>query len=138
MLAGLNRRVLGRSGGGFTTCLVVRLDSNGELTLASAGHLPPYLDGSAVELECGLPLGIASGVEYSEKQLQLKPGQRLTLITDGVLEARDPSGGLFGFERTAALSNQSAEDIARAASAFGQDDDITVLTVVRSLHVVNA
>jgi hypothetical protein len=137
MLAGLNRRVLGRSGGGFTTCLVTRIDPGGELTLASAGHLPPYLDGCAVELECGLPLGIAAGVEYSEKRLRLEPGQRLTLITDGVLEARDPAGALFGFERTAAISAQTADQIAKAAERFGQDDDITVLTVVRSLQVVN-
>ncbi len=138
MLAGLNRRVLGRSGGGFTTCLVARIEPGGELTLASAGHIPPYLDGREVALENGLPLGVAPGVEYSEVRIQLAPSQQLTVMTDGVLEARDASGELFGFERTAAHSNQSAQDIARAASTFGQDDDITVLTVVRSLQVVNA
>jgi len=50
-------------------------------------------------------------------------------LTDGVVEARDKAGALFGFERSAALSTQSAEAIACAAQAFGQDDDITALTL---------
>jgi serine phosphatase RsbU (regulator of sigma subunit) len=54
---------------------------------------------------------------------------QLTLVTDGVVEARDKAGALFGFERTAALSKQPAEAIAQAAQAFGQDDDITALTL---------
>jgi serine phosphatase RsbU (regulator of sigma subunit) len=53
----------------------------------------------------------------------------LTLVTDGVVEARSRSGELLGFERTAALSVRSAEEIAQAAQDFGQDDDITVLTL---------
>jgi serine phosphatase RsbU (regulator of sigma subunit) len=53
------------------------------------------------------------------------------LYTDGVVEARSKTGELFGFERTAALSTDSAESIARAAQHFGQEDDITVLTLTR-------
>ena len=63
--------------------------------------------------------------------LRLALGEQLTLLSDGVLEARNTSGELFGFDRTAAISTQSAETIARAAQAFGQDDDITVLTLKR-------
>ena len=55
----------------------------------------------------------------------------MTFLSDGVLEARNPSGELFGFERLAAISIQPAEAIAQAAQAFGQEDDITVLTVAR-------
>jgi serine phosphatase RsbU (regulator of sigma subunit) len=51
------------------------------------------------------------------------------LITDGVVEARSKSGELFGFERTAA---GSAESIAEAAQSFGQEDDITVISVTRT------
>ena len=47
-------------------------------------------------------------------------------------EARDKSGDLYGFERTAAISSQSAEQIAKTAELFGQDDDITVLTLART------
>jgi serine phosphatase RsbU (regulator of sigma subunit) len=53
----------------------------------------------------------------------------LTLLTDGVVEARNQAGELFGFERTQTISRQSAEAIARAAQAFGHDDDITVVTL---------
>ena len=53
------------------------------------------------------------------------------LVTDGVVEAREASGALLGFERTAALSVESAEAVAEVAQRFGQDDDITVLTVLR-------
>jgi serine phosphatase RsbU (regulator of sigma subunit) len=53
-------------------------------------------------------------------------------VTDGVVEARDASGALLGFERTTALSVQSAEAVAEVAQGFGQDDDITVLTLTRS------
>jgi serine phosphatase RsbU (regulator of sigma subunit) len=59
----------------------------------------------------------------------MPPGAQLTLITDGVLEARSAEGELFGFERTGSISTQPAEEIARAAQSFGQQDDITVLTV---------
>ena len=51
------------------------------------------------------------------------------LLSDGVIEARGSNGELFGFDRTAAISTQSAEEVAKAAQAFGQEDDITVLTL---------
>jgi serine phosphatase RsbU (regulator of sigma subunit) len=68
-------------------------------------------------------------VEYSETSFKLNPGDRLTLISDGVVEAQAVDGQLFGFDRTLALSRESAEKVARAAQAFGQEDDITVLTL---------
>jgi serine phosphatase RsbU (regulator of sigma subunit) len=53
----------------------------------------------------------------------------MLLVSDGVVEARNAQGELFGFERTRNLSSQPANEIARAAQAFGQEDDITVLTL---------
>ncbi len=132
ILAAMNQRMLARSHGGFTTCLVLRADADGTLTIANAGHIAPYLAGKELSLENGLPLGIAADTIYAESTFQLSPGQQLTLLTDGVIEARDESGALFGFEPAAALSTQPAEAIAHAAQAFGQDDDITVLTVARA------
>ena len=58
-------------------------------------------------------------------------GDQMTLLSDGVVEARDAQGALFGFERTRAISAQSADAIAEAALKHGQADDITVLTVRR-------
>jgi hypothetical protein len=129
ILAAMNQRMLARSSGGFTTCLVLRADTDGKLTVANAGHIPPYLAGKELALESALPLGISAQSTYAESTFQLGRNQQLTLLTDGVVEARDRAGTLLGFERSAALSIQPAEAIARAAQSFGQDDDITVLTL---------
>jgi serine phosphatase RsbU (regulator of sigma subunit) len=56
----------------------------------------------------------------------------LTIVSDGVVEAANARGELFGFDRTAAIANQSAQNIAEAAQAWGQNDDITVVTVRRT------
>ena len=129
ILAAMNQRMLVRSSGGFTTCLVLRADADGTVTVANAGHLAPYLGGKEMPVENGLPLGISAESTYAESKFHLASGQQITLCTDGVVEARNNGGALFGFERAAGISGQSAEGIALAAQAFGQEDDITVLTV---------
>jgi serine phosphatase RsbU (regulator of sigma subunit) len=131
LLAGLNRRLHGR-GDGFATCLVLMAEPSGKITVANAGHPNPYLNGVEIQTEANLPLGIDEGVRYSEITLQLDPNQLCTLVTDGVIEAISASGELYGFERTHAISNRPANTIAEAARDFGQQDDITVLTVIRS------
>lgn len=131
ILRAMNQRMVGRSHGGFTTCLVLRADLDGALTIVNAGHIAPYLAGRELPLESGLPLGLSEEAAYVECAFRLAPGEQLTLLTDGVVEAREKTGALFGFERTAALSTQPAEAIATAAQLFGQDDDITVLSVTR-------
>jgi serine phosphatase RsbU (regulator of sigma subunit) len=132
ILAAMNQRMLARSHGGFTTCLVLRADPGGTFTIANAGHIAPYLGGKELPLENGLPLGLAAETAYAESTFQLAQGRQITLVTDGVVEARDKTGALYGFERTAAISSETAEGIARAAQRFGQDDDITVLTLART------
>jgi hypothetical protein len=129
ILAAMNQRMLGRNQGGFTTCLIARIDGDGTLTAANAGHMAPYMDGKEVPLENGLPLGLAAESSYPETIRALAPGAKLTLLTDGVIEARNAQGELFGFHRSAGIALQPAEQIARAAQAFGQEDDITVLTI---------
>jgi hypothetical protein len=131
ILAGMNQRMLSRTEGGFTTCLVMRVEPNGRCVVANAGHLSPYRDGQEIELTAGLPLGLSADTTYPETSLRLDVGQQLTMLTDGVVEARGGSGELLGFERTAAMASKSAEAIAQAAQEFGQEDDITVLTVKR-------
>ncbi|MGA7806143.1 PP2C family protein-serine/threonine phosphatase, partial [Bradyrhizobium sp.] len=131
MMAAMNQRLIGRSKGGFTTCLVLRADPDGTLTMANAGHISPYLAGKELVLETGLPLGIVWSPAYEETTFAIAVGEQLTLVTDGVVEARDASGTLLGFERTTALSVESAEVVANAAQGYGQDDDITVLTLTR-------
>jgi len=120
--------------GGFVTCLCARIHADGTLTLANAGHLAPYRNGEEVQLDSGLPLGIAPDAAYTESTIQLAPSDRLTFLSDGVVEAQNDHGELFGFDRTLEISSKSADEIAHAAQAFGQQDDITVLT----LHFVPA
>jgi hypothetical protein len=131
VLAAMNQRMLGRSGNGFTTCLVLRVDCAGSLKIANAGHLAPYRNGNELKLESGLPLGLAGEATYNESTFSLDLEQQLTLVTDGVVEARNLAGELFGFERTGEIAGESAEAIAQHAKEFGQTDDITVITLVR-------
>jgi phosphoserine phosphatase RsbU/P len=131
ILAALNQGLMGQMQQGFVTCCAVRIARDGAVIIANAGHLPPYLDGIEVPVAPGLPLGITSGLVYEETALQLNPDSSLTLVTDGVVEARNAKGELFGFERTVAISDASADEIATAAEQFGQDDDITVLKITR-------
>ena len=129
ILAAMNQHLLARNNGGFTTCLVLRASADGKLIVANAGHLAPYLEGEELTIENGLPLGLDPRAVYPESQFQLPPAARLTLLTDGIVEARNAQGELFGFERTAAISEESAQSIAGAAQRHGQEDDITVLTL---------
>ena len=129
ILAALNRGLAGQMQGGFVTCCAVRIDQDGTVTLANAGHLSPYHNGAELPVIAGVPLGIDSSVDYEESQFLLDPGSSLTIVSDGIVEARNASGELFGFERTLQLSNSGASAIAEAAQAFGQEDDITVLTL---------
>jgi hypothetical protein len=132
ILQAMNQRMIGRNSGGFTTCLVLRAEVDGRLTVANAGHIPPYVDGQELTLDNGLPLGLSPESAYTESTFQLAPIAQITLFTDGVVEARDASGELFGFDRTRQISRQSAEEMADLAVRFGQEDDITVLTLTMS------
>jgi hypothetical protein len=128
LLAALNERMMGRSRGGFTTCLAARFSAAGVMTVANAGHLHPYINGEEFDLPGALPLGIVGGTEYESTTIQLAPGDCITFVTDGVPEAQTKAGELFGFERTREVSTLAADRIAQAACSFGQSDDVTVVT----------
>jgi hypothetical protein len=136
ILEALNRVLFGSES--FTTCQAAWFGSNGELVIANAGHLSPYLNSQEVSLPGGLPLGVLPEISYEEVRLYLHPGDRILLMSDGVVEARHNSGELFGFDRVHNLSSQSAFYIADAAKEFGQEDDITVLAVRRIAQAVAA
>jgi hypothetical protein len=133
MLERLNHCLCGRLQGGFVTAVILRLRPNGTLTLANAGHLPPFLNQRELEMEGSLPLGLVPSAIYEEIHIALHPGDQLSLYTDGLVEARGVAGELYGFDRLQALfaSRPSAQQATDAAIAFGQDDDITVLTLTR-------
>jgi len=113
----------------FATCLCARIYADGRMTVANAGHLSPYRDGREMALPPGLPLGVIAGAEYEQATFQLNRGDRLVFLSDGVVEAQNAQGELFGFERTQQVSNEPARYIAQTAKHFGQTDDITVVSL---------
>jgi serine phosphatase RsbU (regulator of sigma subunit) len=133
MLDRLNQCLHGRLQGGFVTAIILRLQPNGDVTLANAGHLPPFLNKKELKIEGCLPLGLLPSTSYDEINLLLHPGDQLSLYTDGLLEARNAAGEIYGFERLQKLFETcpSAREATEAAVSFGQEDDITVLTLTR-------
>lgn len=131
LLGRMHEQIMGRTADGFATALAALIRKDGGVTFANAGHLSPYLDGREFVLPGGLPLGIAGGGEYETRTAVLREGSRLTFVSDGVVEAQNGHRELFGFERTEGMARERAATIAEAAVEFGQEDDITVVTIER-------
>ncbi len=128
VLANLNRVLHGQIGG-FVTCCAAFISADGAMTIANAGHLSPYLNGEELAVAAGLPLGMLAEGTYELTVYPLSAGDRLSFMSDGVVEARNTNGELYGFERTQQISQQTAASIAEIARHFGQEDDITVLRI---------
>ena len=131
----------------FVTCFYAILDpGSGLLVYANAGHVLPYLhrNGGAEELRArGMPLGLMPGMSYEEKETTLEPGEAALLYSDGLVEAHDPQGEMFGFPRLRALVAEHGEERSVGRSlleelysfvgeGWEQEDDITLLTLRRS------
>jgi hypothetical protein len=129
ILRNLNEALQNDGQPGFTTACSVRLEQDGRYTVANAGHIAPYIDGCEIETPPALPLGLAPEQQYETVRGRLAPHQKLVLLSDGVVEARSATGELLGFERLQSLTLQPAQQIADAARHFGQEDDITVVTL---------
>jgi serine phosphatase RsbU (regulator of sigma subunit) len=129
ILQTLNRALCGQGRHGFVTCLCARIEESGRLTLATAGHPAPYSAGEEFDVPGGLPLGINADAEYEE--FTREASHQITFFSDGVVEAANAKGELFGFDRMRQMSGKPAAAIAEAARAWGQNDDITVVTVQR-------
>jgi serine phosphatase RsbU (regulator of sigma subunit) len=131
----------------FVTCFYAILDpKSATLSYANAGHDLPYLwrGGDAEELRArGMPLGLMPGMEYEEKQIELDAGEGVLFYTDGLVEAHDPKGEMFGFPRLRALIADHGEERALGdflleqlysfvGESWEQEDDITLLALRRS------
>jgi predicted ester cyclase len=132
----------------FVTCFYAILEpESGNLTYANAGHDLPYLrrvGGDAEELRArGMPLGLMPGMSYEEKEIVLEDGEAALLYSDGLVEAHDPVGEMFGFPRLRALVADHGEDrslgnflmeelYSFVGEGWEQEDDITLLTLRRS------
>ena len=129
ILFGLNNALIAQGQLGFTTECCIRIALSGDFTLVNAGHIAPYLSGRELDTPPALPLGLIPAQTYDQVRGRLEAEQRLVLLSDGVPEARSSTGELYGFERLSVLTSESAQDIASIAPHFGQQDDITVLTL---------
>jgi serine phosphatase RsbU (regulator of sigma subunit)/ketosteroid isomerase-like protein len=132
----------------FVTCFYAILDpESGSLRYANAGHDLPYLhrDGDAEELRArGMPLGLMTGMEYEEQGASLREGESVLFYSDGLVEAHDPEGQMFGFPRLRALIAEHGEEeralgdllmkelYSFVEEGWQQEDDITLLTLRRS------
>jgi serine phosphatase RsbU (regulator of sigma subunit) len=139
ILGELNRRLCGRTHGGFVTCATMRLEADGRMTLANAGHLPPYLNGMEIPYAGSLPLGVSSDSAYEQSSFVLGGGDRLFLLTDGIVEAQNQEGELLGFPRVESMLREgaTAHALAETAQKLGQADDITVLCIERVTGVAS-
>src|SRR5215216_1642208 len=132
----------------FVTSFYAILDpQTGTLRYANAGHDPPYLhrNGNAEQLKArGMPLGLMPGMGYEEKETILDAGEVTLLYSDGLVEAHDPKGELFGFPRLGELVAEHAAEEGSlgdillrelytfVGESWEQEDDITLLTLKRS------
>ena len=131
----------------FVTCFYAILDpKSASLTYANAGHDLPYLHrkGNAEELRArGMPLGMMPGMSYEEKEVSLAEGDCVLFYSDGLVEAHDPKGEMFGFPRLRALVAKHGEErslgnllleelYSFVGESWEQEDDITLLTLRRS------
>ena len=148
VLARVNQTLLARIPPNmFVTCFYAILEpESGRLTYANAGHDLPYLhrNGDAEELRArGMPLGLMPGRGYEEKKTILEAGERALFYSDGLVEAHDPKGEMFGFPRLRALIAQHGEErslgnllleelYSFVGEGWEQEDDITLLTLRRS------
>ena len=130
----------------FVTCLFALLDpQSGLLRYANAGHNPPYQHtaGNIVELRArGMPLGLFPDMDYEEKQALLKPGETMVMYSDGLIEAHDPQGEMFGYPRLRELmalpqcGDELIQCMLNALHGFTgpeweQEDDVTFVTLDR-------
>jgi predicted ester cyclase len=132
----------------FVTCFYCVLDTeSGRVVYANAGHDLPYLrrrGSDAEELRArGMPLGLMPGMSYEEKDIVLDVGETALFYSDGLVEAHDLKGDMFGFPRLRTLVAESSKErslggflmeelYSFVGDGWEQEDDITLLTVERS------
>ena len=131
----------------FVTCFYAILDpKNGSMNYANAGHDLPYLwhGSDCEELRArGMPLGLMAGMSYEQKKIELDAGEGVLFYSDGLVEAHDAKGEMFGFPRLRALVAEHGENrslgnflmeelYSFVGEGWEQEDDITLLTLERS------
>jgi serine phosphatase RsbU (regulator of sigma subunit) len=134
MIGAVNRFLCERVGAQtYATLVVARLQHGGEVELINCGHVRPLLvSGNTVtKFEHGnLPVGLWAETRFQATHLQMQPGDRLLVVTDGVTEAQNAEGDFFGNERLEACCGGGVEAIVRAIDKFRGNtllnDDCTI------------
>ena len=125
----------------YATMILTRLRNDGDFEYVNCGHVPPvWICGKEVlrPSHGNLPVGLLADATYSSDRCQMRPGDRLILVTDGVTEAENARGDMFDSERLEAVAGKSSsiEDIFAAVAAFcggtPLNDDCTVVELVYS------
>ncbi len=122
MIGTVNRFLFEKIGGQkYATLVIARISPSGEMELMNCGHVPPVIVSGEVvkKLEDGnLPVGLIPFAQFQSAKHQLKPGDRIVVVTDGVTEAEDSSGEFFGNDRLEKCCPGGFEGIERAVTAF--------------------
>jgi Stage II sporulation protein E (SpoIIE) len=131
VLRELNLVLVDQGHAALTTCLCARFTPEHTLIVANAGHPSAYRNTDELPIAGGLPLGVESTTEYVEQSFELNADDKIVFVSDGVIEARNARGELYGFDRflSALQHSSSPASIARLAQDFGQEDDVTVVAV---------
>jgi serine phosphatase RsbU (regulator of sigma subunit) len=112
----------------------VRVEDQGRLTVANAGHPPPYINGAETAFAGSMPLGMVEEAAYAQSHIEMRVGDEAVLVTDGIAEAQNAQHALLGFSRVESLLREgaSAKHVAEVAQEFGQADDLTVISIARA------
>jgi sigma-B regulation protein RsbU (phosphoserine phosphatase) len=128
----------------FATLVCGRANASGEVEICNAGHLPPLLIGRSEVLPIdptGLPLGAFCDEQFATSRIRVESGQAILLFTDGLSEARDDRGGMYGSDRIRGLAlgqqGSQPQDLIgiymKDLKAFRKDvppgDDLTIMAV---------
>ena len=138
MIGAVNRFLCEKVGGQkYATLVVARLLPNGEMELMNCGHVPPLIvsQGKASPVDAGnLPVGLIASAEFASCKIQLKPGDRLLVVTDGVTEAEDANGEFFGTDRLVECCTRGFSAIEDSVSQFRGStplsDDCTITELI--------
>ena len=122
MIGTVNRFLFEKIGGQkYATMVIARLSSNGEVEIMNCGHVPPIIvsgDSTQILDDGNLPVGLIPVAKFSSSKYQMKPGDRLVVVTDGVTEAEDAEGEFFGTDRLETCCPTGMDGIVNAVGAF--------------------
>jgi sigma-B regulation protein RsbU (phosphoserine phosphatase) len=132
--------------GSFATMVTARLLEDGEIELSNAGHVPPIVQNGRIDRlpPDGVPVGLFCQSTYTSQRLRLEKGDRLVLVTDGIVEGNDGSGTEYGLDAISAICeshpNEGPRDLAsrlvadavRFRNGRRADDDTTLMVVRRT------